>query len=79
MVKKASDKWKMCVNFINLNKASSKDSFPILTIDKLVDASVGHKVFIFMDAFLGYKPINMDLFDQKKQHSSSRKACTITK
>lgn len=27
MVKKENRKWKMCVNFINLNKSYSKDSF----------------------------------------------------
>ena len=28
MVKKANGKWRMCVNFTNLNKAYPKDSYP---------------------------------------------------
>ena len=33
MVKKANGKWKMCVDFTNLNKACSKDSYPLPRID----------------------------------------------
>ena len=33
MVKKASGGWRMCVDFTDLNKACSKDSFPLLSID----------------------------------------------
>ena len=29
MVKKSNDKWRMCVDFIDLNKACPKDSFPL--------------------------------------------------
>ena len=29
LVKKANGKWRMCVNFTDLNKACSKDSFPL--------------------------------------------------
>ena len=29
MVKKSNGKWRMCVNFIDLNNACLKDSFPL--------------------------------------------------
>ena len=33
LVKKENGKWKMCVDFTDLNKACSKDSFPLPRID----------------------------------------------
>jgi len=37
LVKKANVKWRMCVEFKDLNKACSKDSYPLPNIDALVD------------------------------------------
>ena len=37
MVKKANGNWRMCVDFTDLNKACSKDSYPLRRIDTLVD------------------------------------------
>ena len=33
LIKKANKKWRMCVDFTNLNKACPKDSFPLPRID----------------------------------------------
>ena len=57
MVKKASRKWRICVDYSDLNKACPKDSFPLPKIDQLVDATLGHTLFSFMDAFSGYNQI----------------------
>ena len=54
MVKKAIGKWRMCVDFTDLNKAFPKDSYPLPRIDQLVDSTAGHKLLSFMDAFSGY-------------------------
>uniref|UniRef100_A0A2N9H299 Reverse transcriptase domain-containing protein n=1 Tax=Fagus sylvatica TaxID=28930 RepID=A0A2N9H299_FAGSY len=66
MVKKPNEKWRMCVDFTDLNKACPKDSYPFPRIDQLVDFTVGHKVFSFMDAFSGYNQIQMEEKDQEK-------------
>lgn len=42
MVKKANGKWKMCVDFIELNKACPKDSYPFPRINQLVDSITEH-------------------------------------
>ena len=54
MVKKANGKWRMCIDFTDLNKASPKDSYLLLRIDTLVDSIVRHELLSFMDAFSGY-------------------------
>ncbi|XP_065623716.1 uncharacterized protein LOC136065020 [Quercus suber] len=66
MVKKANGKWRMCVDFIDLNKACPKDSYPLPRIDQLVDSTARHKLLSFLDAFSGYNQIRMDEVDQEK-------------
>ena len=65
MVKKANGKWRICVDFTNLNKACPKDSYPLPHIDQLVDSTTGHKLLSFMDAS-GNNQIRMDEEDQEK-------------
>lgn len=52
--KKKNGKWRVCVDFTDLNKACPKDSFPLPHIDRLVEATTGNKPMPFMDAFSGY-------------------------
>jgi hypothetical protein len=66
LVKKSNNKWRMCVDFTDLNKACPKDSFPLPHIDLLVDSTSGHQLLTFMDAFLGYNQIRMAETDQEK-------------
>ena len=54
MVRKANGKWRMCVDFTDLNKACPKDSYPLPRIDQLMDSMAGHKLLSFMDTFSGY-------------------------
>ncbi|XP_050248532.1 uncharacterized protein LOC126695755 [Quercus robur] len=66
VVKKKSGKWRVCVDFTDLNKACPKDPFPMPQIDQMVDATAGHPQMSFLDAFQGYHQIPLALEDQEK-------------
>ena len=66
VVKNKSGKWRVCVEFTDLNKACPKDPFPMPKIDQLVNATVGHPRMSFLDAFQGYHQIPLALDDQEK-------------
>ena len=66
LVKKANGKWRMCMDFTDLNRACLKDSFLLPRIDQLMDSTVGHKLLTFMDTFSGYNQIRMAEEDQEK-------------
>ena len=66
MVRKSNGKWRMCVDFTDLNKACPKDDFPLPRIDQLVDSTAGCEVLSFLDAYSGYHQINMCLDDEEK-------------
>ena len=66
LVKKANGKWRLCIDFTDINKACPKDSFPLPGIDLIMDATAGHELLSFMDAFSGYNQISMDPNDQEK-------------
>ena len=66
LVKKANDKWRLCIDFTDVNRACPKDNFPLPRIDLIVNATVGHELLNFMDAFSGYNQINMDPDNQEK-------------
>ena len=56
----------MCIDFTDLNDACPKDCFPLPRIDILIDATAGHELLSFMDAFSGYNQIRMDERDTPK-------------
>nr|KYP64356.1 Retrovirus-related Pol polyprotein from transposon 17.6 [Cajanus cajan] len=49
----------MCVDYTDLNKACPKDSYPLPSIDRLVDGASGHALLSFLDAYSGYNQIMM--------------------
>ena len=54
LVKKSNGKWRLCIDFTDINRAYSKDSFPLPQIDLIVDVMAGHELLSLMDAFSGY-------------------------
>ena len=54
VVPKKRGKWRVCIDYTDLNDACPKDSFPLPRIDQIVDASAGHGMLSFLDAFSDY-------------------------
>ena len=66
VVPKKGGKWRVCVDYTDLNDAYPKDSFPLPCIYKIVDASSRHGMLSFLDAFSGYHQIPMYHLDVEK-------------
>ena len=63
IVKKANEKWRMCVDFTNLNRACPKYSYPLPWIDTLVDSTIRQQLLSFIDTFFGYNQIKLNEAD----------------
>jgi hypothetical protein len=48
-VYKKNGKMRVCIDFKDLNRATSMDGYPMPVVDLLVDAAAGHKVISFID------------------------------
>ena len=57
VVPKKGNKLRVCVDYADLNDAYPKDSLPLPRIDQIVDASAGHGMLSFLDAFSEYRQI----------------------
>jgi len=75
LVKKANGKWRMCVDFTDLNKACPKDSYPLPSIDALVDSVFGCRLLSFLNAFSGYNQIMMHPRDECKKAFMTELSC----
>ena len=66
LVKKKNGKWRLCIDFTNVNRACPKDNFPLPWIDLIVDTTSGQELLSFIEAFPCYNQIRMDPSDQEK-------------
>ncbi|KAL0398231.1 UNVERIFIED_CONTAM: Transposon Ty3-G Gag-Pol polyprotein [Sesamum radiatum] len=66
LVPKPNGKWRLCIDFTDLNKACPKDPFPLPRIDTLVDSTSGCEMLSFLDAYQGYNQIPLAPEDQEK-------------
>ncbi|GKV30032.1 hypothetical protein SLEP1_g38898 [Rubroshorea leprosula] len=66
LVKKANGKWRMCIDYTNLNDACPKDCYPMPNIDKLVEAASGNERLSLLDAYSGYHQVPMAAEDEEK-------------
>lgn len=66
LVKKANRKWRMCVDFTDLNKTCPQYNFLLPWIDWIVDSTMGHCMLSFMDTYSRYNQICMNPDGEKK-------------
>ncbi|KAL0438887.1 UNVERIFIED_CONTAM: hypothetical protein Slati_2371700 [Sesamum latifolium] len=66
LVPKPSEKWRMCIDFRDLNKACPKNSYPLPRIDQLVDSTSGCELLSMMDASQRYHRIMLAPEDHKR-------------
>lgn len=66
LVPKKNGKWRICVDYRELNKATKKDHFPLPFIDQVLDGLARKKFFSFIDGFSGYNEIQICSEDQDK-------------
>ena len=66
VVPKNNGKWRICVDYRELNKETQKDHFPLPFIDQVLDTLAGKKLFSFLDGFSGYNHIQIAPEDQDK-------------
>ena len=52
-------RWRVCVDFRDLNRATPKDEYPMPVAETLINAAAGHKLMSFMDGNAGYNQIFM--------------------
>nr|GEY37906.1 reverse transcriptase domain-containing protein [Tanacetum cinerariifolium] len=58
--------WRVCIDYRKLNDATRKDHFPLPFMDQMLEKLAGNEFYSFLDGFLGYFQIPIDLQDQKK-------------
>src|SRR5438045_1859024 len=59
LVKKKNGKWRMCVDYTDLNKACPKDPFGLPHIDQVVDSIARSELPCFLDAYSGYHQVSL--------------------
>jgi hypothetical protein len=63
---KLTGKWRICVDFREINKATLKDYFPLPFIDQFLDTLSEKKYFSFIYGYSGYNQILIAPKDQDK-------------
>ena len=66
IVTKKNGKWRVCVDFRELNRETFRYYFPLPFIDQVLDTLSGKQYFSFLDGYSGYNQIQIALEDQDK-------------
>jgi hypothetical protein len=58
-VQKKDGRWRVCVDFRDLNRATPKDEYPMHIAETLINAAAGNKILSFTDGNASYNQIFM--------------------
>ncbi|GJX31498.1 reverse transcriptase domain-containing protein [Tanacetum coccineum] len=72
IVRKADGRWKLCVDFTDINKACPKEHHPLPTADKKVEDLYKYWLKCFLDAYKGYHHIPVAERDKEKTEFFTR-------
>jgi hypothetical protein len=75
--KKKNGKWRMCVDFTDLNKTCKKDDFPLERVDKIVDDAANSEMLSLLDMFSDIIKSEFAKRTKKKQASSLPLECFV--
>ena len=59
-------RWRICIDYLKLNKATRKDHFPFPFMDRMLNRLPEHRYYCFLDVYSGYNEITISLEDQEK-------------
>lgn len=59
--------WRICMHYMNMNKATRKNHFPLPFIDHMLDRFVGKEYYYFLDRYSDYNQIAIAPKDQEKK------------
>jgi hypothetical protein len=58
-IQKKDGRWRVCVDFRDLNRATPKDEYLMLVAKMLINVAAGNKILSFMDGNASYNQIFM--------------------